>query len=548
MNPAVTAGALALAWLLPGLFGHDPWKPDEAYTFGLVLHILETGDWVVPTLAGEPFLEKPPLFFLTAAAFAKAFGGLLPLHDAARLATLFYMSLAFWFVALCARRLYGAASAPAALLLFVGSVGLLDRGHQLITDTAQLAGFALAVYGFALGLQRAGLGGLALGTGAGIAFLAKGLFIPGCLGVSALALPLLSSSWRTRRYAVVLIIATLAALPWVTIWPAALYARGPALFEEWLWGLNVGSFIGEDSIAAKPSPFFYFGVLPWFALPAWPLAAWTVWRRRAGLRSQPEIALPLVLIAVPLAVLSISTTGRALYVMPMLVPFALLGAPAVSAVMERTGATGWRIALTLMAGAAAVLWLAWASLDLGLIEPLQKTLVQRQPAYSPQFAPLPFALAVAFTAAVALLIGQTRRRPERLAAAWVAGMALIWGLSMILLLRYLDTSKSYRAMIDDLSGALPAGHSCISSQALGEPQRALLHYFAGIVTYRAETTRARADCSVLLVQGFRDDFPAVRPDWTLSWQGARPGDPKELYRLYRREDAPADRRRRPQDR
>jgi len=57
--------ALVVAWLLPGLVGHDPWKPDEAYTFGLIFHIRETGDWLVPTLAGEPFVEKPPLYFWT---------------------------------------------------------------------------------------------------------------------------------------------------------------------------------------------------------------------------------------------------------------------------------------------------------------------------------------------------------------------------------------------------------------------------------------------------------------------------------------------------
>jgi 4-amino-4-deoxy-L-arabinose transferase-like glycosyltransferase len=47
---------LVAVWLLPGLIGRDPWKADEAYTYGLVLHIIETGDHVVPTLAGEPFL------------------------------------------------------------------------------------------------------------------------------------------------------------------------------------------------------------------------------------------------------------------------------------------------------------------------------------------------------------------------------------------------------------------------------------------------------------------------------------------------------------
>ena len=59
---------LAAAWILPGLIGHDPWKPDEAYTFGIVYSLLQGGDWVVPMLAHEPFVEKPPLFYLSAAA------------------------------------------------------------------------------------------------------------------------------------------------------------------------------------------------------------------------------------------------------------------------------------------------------------------------------------------------------------------------------------------------------------------------------------------------------------------------------------------------
>ena len=62
--------ALVLAYLLPGLIGHDPWKQDETYIFGIIQHLLETGDWVVPTLAGEPFMEKPPLFYWLAAGLA----------------------------------------------------------------------------------------------------------------------------------------------------------------------------------------------------------------------------------------------------------------------------------------------------------------------------------------------------------------------------------------------------------------------------------------------------------------------------------------------
>mgnify|MGYP003348223631 CR=1 FL=1 len=80
-------GLLCLAWILPGLVGHDPWKSDEAYTFGVVYDLLQDGSWLVPTLAGEPFLDEPPLYYLTAALTALLASPVLPLHDGARLAT-----------------------------------------------------------------------------------------------------------------------------------------------------------------------------------------------------------------------------------------------------------------------------------------------------------------------------------------------------------------------------------------------------------------------------------------------------------------------------
>src|SRR5439155_22490795 len=95
--------AISAGWVAIGLIGHDPWKPDEAYTLGIVLDFLKHGDWVVPSLAGEPFVEKPPLFFLVAAGFAHLFGQALPLHDAARLATGLFVDIGLLFLALRGR-------------------------------------------------------------------------------------------------------------------------------------------------------------------------------------------------------------------------------------------------------------------------------------------------------------------------------------------------------------------------------------------------------------------------------------------------------------
>ncbi len=35
---------LCAAWILLGLFGHDPWKPDDATTFGIAHDMLQHGD------------------------------------------------------------------------------------------------------------------------------------------------------------------------------------------------------------------------------------------------------------------------------------------------------------------------------------------------------------------------------------------------------------------------------------------------------------------------------------------------------------------------
>jgi len=57
-RPLQLTVAICAIWMLIGLTGHDPWKSDEAYTFGVVYRMLETGDWVVPRIGDTPFLNQ----------------------------------------------------------------------------------------------------------------------------------------------------------------------------------------------------------------------------------------------------------------------------------------------------------------------------------------------------------------------------------------------------------------------------------------------------------------------------------------------------------
>jgi 4-amino-4-deoxy-L-arabinose transferase-like glycosyltransferase len=493
--------ALLAAWILLGLVGHDPWKPDEAYTFGLVYHILESGDWLVPTLAGEPFVEKPPLFFWTAAVFARLFGWALPLHDAARLASGFYVALTLWFTYLAAERKI------AAPLLLAACLGYLQHAHQLITDNSLLAGIALGIYGLS---RRSGL---LLGTGAGIAFLSKGLLGPGLLALTAIALLAFHewrTTWRTWPWALA------AFAPWALIWPWLLYRQSPALFHEWFWVNNFGRFTGEAGLGGVLDHAHYVKALAWFALPVWPLAAWTLWRYRLA---SPVVQLPAAAFAVMLVVLSAASSARTLYGLPLLVPLTLL------AVTGLEGLPGWlekaldAIAVWGLGLAGVALWSGWLSFVAGrrswLLEP-----------QAPGFEPHVQSIALVAALVVTGLWFHAIRLQPRLPMRWLAGVTLVWGLAMTLWLPWLDFAKSYRGVIADMQRARPAG--CVVARNLTEPQRAMFHYYAGIAA------PGKPDCPLLLVHTASAQAPAPGDGWRLLWQGTRPGDTKEFFWLFSR--------------
>jgi len=528
--------ALFAAWMAPGLVGRDPWKADEAYSFGLVLNMMQTGDLVVPTLGSDPFMEKPPVFYMTSALFAKVLSPPLALHEAARASCVFFMLLTLLFIALGSRRLNGPGTGWLAALLLMGSLGLVHTAHMLQTDLSLLAGCALGLYGLLLSRDRPWSGGLLCGTGAGLAFLSKGLLGPGAMGVTVLCLPLLKP-WRDRNYWRLLGGITLATLPWVLIWPLALYHRSPVLFMNWFWDNNLGRFMGTSTTSPGKgtSPFFYLRLLPGFAWPVCPLALWVLWRKRLTAFRQPNVQLVLLSILSLLLILSAAWQKRSLYATPLIIPLALLAVPAVLELGERVARILNLTLAWLFSVLAAVAWLGWAAQFTGWPSIVLERIHKAVPGYAPGFNAPAFVLALAATLGWLALLLWRRCQVAFVAVHWTAGVALIYLLGMTLWLPLTNCNMTYRQDFVGLREALGADPGVIASRGLDEPQRAMVHYYAGIKPLRVET-RGEVPSRWMLVQGVdRDGKRPVPPgpQWRPTWNGRHHS---ELFTLYHRED------------
>lgn len=529
------------AFVFFGLTGHDPWKADEPYVFGIVHSMLDHDSWLIPMVGGEPFMEKPPLYAWVAAILVRCLGRWMTAPDAARLASGLFMSVTCWALASAARHWWGGKSGRYAPLLLIACLGLLVQSHMMMPDIALVTGFAVATWGWSRIDGDPIGGGILLGLGVGITFLAKGLLGPAVLGLTGLLLPLCFGRWRTTGYRNALAAALPTALPLLVIWPLLLYWRSPALFMEWFWDNNFGRYFGSSPVShgTEHAPYFWCLTLPWFTFPVLPLAVHGLWHRRRELVTSAALQCTVTMAAVLLAVLWTSASARAVYALPLLVPLAILAVPSAVALRGWTAGLCTWASIVLHGALSAMLWLGWLLMMATGATPRWSWLMPLLPAdFKPAFEPGPFLLAALATVltAAALRASSWLPRAGRALITWVLGLTLVWTLLSTLWMPWLDYAKSYTKVFGSIPW--PVSYDCITSIHLGESERAMLHYVNDRITHRQEVF-PKSECSLLFVQGYvhsgPGDIDAQR--WVQVWSGARPGDGWQRFWLFRARSA-----------
>ena len=141
--PRLALWLLWAAYLLPGLFGRDPWKEADISAFGDMLSIAEgRTSWWTPTVGGLP-AEPSLLPYWLGGAFIRLLGPWLGAPLAARLPFAVLLGLVLvmtWYACYCLAR--SEAAQPLALA-FGGEAGPVDYARA-VADGALLALIASA--------------------------------------------------------------------------------------------------------------------------------------------------------------------------------------------------------------------------------------------------------------------------------------------------------------------------------------------------------------------------------------------------------------------
>jgi len=523
---------IALAFVAPGLVGHDPWRAFDVLTIEIVHQMHLSGDWIVPRLAGEPFLEDPPFYHWIALLSGKALGWLLGFHNAVRVASGLLVMVALWYLYLAARHFSptedeGRINGTSAALLMIGSVGLIVHAHEAVPDLAALAAACVALFFLAHAERKPLKAGIGFGASLGAAFLSTGPVVPAVLGTVALLAHAACDPWRTPKAwrflgAAAGVFALLAAS-----WPLALYLRAPALAVEWWRAAS------EPRGAFGDNLHYYLVTASWYAWPAWPLAAWSAWIQRREWRT-PRIFVPLSAFLLALPAIAWLGPTQDINATVLLAPLALLGGHGVTRLRRgAANALDWFGVMT-FSFFAALIWFGYFAMLTGLPARVAKNFVRSAPAFQAHFEPLPFAVALALALAWLYLVFFAARSPARSATRWAAGVALLWGSFATLWMPWADHIKSYRSVALQLRSVMPAAVDCVAQRELGAPQRAALSYHAGIRTEPAHAG-AQIPCGYLLIQGSPRAEHAPGAHWRKLADVGRPGDKGERYRLYRRE-------------
>ena len=495
------------AYVLPGLFGRDPWKNEDIASFGQMWSLaLGQASWLHPNVGGVLPTSGGVLPYWLGGAFIKVLSPWVDPALAARLpfAVLLALILALtWYTTYHLARTkaaqplplafggeaepadYARAVADGGVLALIATLGLLQLGHETTPELLQLTGSTLFLYGLAMAETRAVKARWAALLSLPVMAASGSPAVALMLGAAGSVICLLSRQAELRQY-----------LRWVLVSMVLAMALASGLsalgLSGWSWRLSWPDTPGE-----------VLRLLVWFTWPTLPLAVLTIWHWRRQVTHR-HIAVPLLTALVGLlASLSMGANERAL--LTALPSLAVLAAFALPILQRSLGSAIDWFSVFFFTVCGILIWLGYVALHTGAPARTAERITKLVPGTEAQFSWL--ALIVALIGTV-LWLGLVRWRTARVShALWkslvlpAGGVALCWLLFMTLWLPILDQARSYRALVERMRPDVPADTMVCTPRATVALMTGLEYFGQYRVDGLAPTSGEGArHCEVLIVQ------------------------------------------------
>ena len=316
---------------------------DEPRYAQVAREMLERNDYVTPTLYGDPWLEKPALYYWRALIAFEEFG----VKDwAARLPSATFALGMVTIIFFHMRRFRPGAQLDAALLT-ASCVGIIAFARGASTDMQLAAPFTVAMLGWYAWYETGSrfwlidlyifiaIGTLAMGPVAPV--LAAGIILVFCYLRNDM-----KAAWKTAFWWPGILIFLGIALPWYILVQEA----NPHFFRSFILEQNLARFSTDKYRHSQPFwyylPVLMLSLIPWtfFAMPALIDAVrscWNDWRATHHIRRKTGVEIPrknpdafpeflVICTLIPIVFFSISRSKLPGYILPAIPPCTILTA------------------------------------------------------------------------------------------------------------------------------------------------------------------------------------------------------------------------------